>query len=290
MLADQDLVDFHVHSTASDGTHTPEELLLLAGRMGVRAIALCDHDTVEGLDRLGLDSRSPVVAISGVEVSCQCHDGRLHILGLGILRLDGGKLSALLSQTRRERDIRNRAMVTRLASAGVDLGFHEVMAEAQGQVMARPHFARALLRKGAVRSLQEAFDRFLGDQACGYVPKKKPEPETAVEALHDAGALAIVAHPGSLMRSNRPLEVILDDLVECGIDGIEAHHPDVGQNLRRRVLEYADKKDLLVSGGSDYHGENKENSFLGRGNDGTSIRAGSLRLLVEALRTRGYGL
>ena len=289
MIRKTDLVDLHAHSTCSDGTGSPAELVAAAVRKGLGLLALTDHDTLEGVQPfLGRAAEEGLCGIGGVEVS-SIHDGcRLHIVGLGITADRAGPAEKLLQRMRDWRHERNLKMVDRLGELGFRVSMDEVAAEAKGMVVGRPHYARALVRRGWVKNLREAFDRLLADHAPAYVPKRKARPDEVFPSLHQSGALAIVAHPHTLDDDAGSMERRLDELRERGADGAEAYHPDLTDRQTERVLKFAAGSGMLVSGGSDYHGKNKANVQLGRGAGRRKIVAGDVWPLLERLGDTGF--
>lgn len=285
MIKGTDIVDLHAHSTCSDGTDLPVELVAAAQRKGLGLLALTDHDTLDGLEPfLGCTEKEGLNGIGGVEVS-STHDGcRLHVVGLGLTPARALSVENLLQQMRDWRAERNLKMVDRLVDLGFPLAYDDVKAEAAGAVVGRPHFGRALVKKGYVKNLREAFDRLLADFAPAYVAKRKAQPREVTSALHEADALAIVAHPHTL-DGDGAMERRLEELRQLGADGVEAYHPDLTPGQTERVLAFAAETGMLVSGGSDYHGKNKANVQLGRGARRRKILAEGVWPLVERLTT-----
>jgi predicted metal-dependent phosphoesterase TrpH len=285
MLAPKDLVDFHTHSTASDGTTPPYQIIIQAHDVGVRMVALTDHDTVDGLEKFIFAApRYRIRAIPGIEISSQFGDRRLHVLGLGMRRRSWPDLEAFLQRVRSWRHERNEKMVQRINDLGMPLTLEEVDRERTGQILARPHFARAMVERGYVGSMQEAFDRVIGRDGPGYVAKRRPSPTEAVEILHETGALAIIAHPNSLVENDgAALEPVLAELLHAGFDGVEAYHPDMSPEQTRDSIEFALKRDVLVAGGSDFHGRNKKSNYLGRVHGGRKLFAEQVAPLIERL-------
>ncbi len=281
-IAPKDLVDFHAHSTVSDGTFKPFELILQAQKSGVRMVALTDHDTIAGLDSfLAAAGRFRIHAVPGIEISSDAEERRLHILGLGLRRHLWGELEGFLAAARRWRTERNEKMLERLNALGLALTMSEVEAHCGSPIVARPHFARALTEAGHVATLQQAFDELLGVGCPAYVRKQRPSPAAAVSALQAAGGVAMVAHPSSLVeRDNASLTDALTPLLEAGIDGIEVYHPDMTEAQSDEVLKFAQQHDLLVSGGSDFHGRNKPRNRLGRAHGARKIFAQQVAELV----------
>lgn len=282
-IAPKDLVDFHAHSTVSDGTFKPFELILQAQTSGVRMVALTDHDTIAGLDSfLAAAGRFLIHPVPGIEISSEAEERRLHILGLGLRRHLWGELESFLETARRWRTERNETMLERLNGLGFALTMDEVEVHCGSPIVTRPHFARALMKAGHVATMQQAFDELLGVGCPAYVPKQRPSPAAAVSALQAAGGVAIVAHPNSLVeRDSASLSDILTPLLEAGIDGVEVYHPDMTEAQSAEVLEFATRHDLLVSGGSDFHGRNKPGNRMGRGRSGRKLFARQMAALVD---------
>ncbi len=240
--------DLHTHTTASDGTLSPRELVWEAGRVGLRVLAVTDHDTVDGIaeateeaGRLGID------LIPGVELSTDVPGTEVHILGYFVDWQDE-EFGAVLRRLRQGRWARAQEMVRRLNRLGVPLAFQEVARQADG-TLGRPHVARALVAGGYVASFQEAFDRYLAKGRPAYVERERFTPEEALQAVLRAGGVPVFAHPlwgGERERVAR--------LVECGLRGIEAYYPDHSPQDVRRFLDWAQEFGLLATGGSDYHG------------------------------------
>ncbi len=257
-------VDLHVHSTASDGSLTPAEIVELAERNHLAAVALTDHDTTDGLAGAAAASAGITVRfVSGIEVSARFTDGTLHILGLGF-EANGRPVRRLAEQLLACRQERNPKMAAKLQSMGLDVTMDEWRAQAGGKVVGRLHLAGLLQRKGYVRSVGEAFDRYIGVGAPGFVDKERLAPADAIAAIHDGGGLAVLAHPPQLHCANSAqLERVVRSLRRDGLDAIEVYHPDHSPPQTRAYLDLARKLGLLVSGGSDFHGAGKPDARLG---------------------------
>lgn len=229
----------------------------MASACGLRALALTDHDCVDGWDefRAAADGFEPVC---GVEVSARRKGFDVHVLGLFVEPRDARFARRLngLEETRQER---TTAMIDRLRGAGVDLDPEAVRAISPKGTIGRPHLALALVHAGAAESVDDAFRRYLRPGRPGHVPKNGPSPEEAIEWIHDAGGVAVLAHPG-LLRKARWIE----DCAAAGLDGIEVWHPKHNAGQRERFLEVADRLDLVPSGGSDYHGRNVGDAEVGQ--------------------------
>lgn len=265
------LCDLHVHSTASDGSLAPHEVVELADRIRLAGVALTDHDTIEGLagaveTAAGLPE---LTLLCGVEVSATWPQGTLHILGLCIDPASPS-LAGLLARFRSSRNERNPKIVANLQALGVNITMDDVLTEAGSadpsqRVVSRAHMAAVLTKKGYARDFSDAFDRYIGTDAPAYVRRERIVPAEVIGAIHDAGGLAIVAHPAELQFANfAECETIVRSLRDVGLDGLEAYHSDHNNALVRFLLDLAKKLDLVVSGGSDFHGAVKPHVRLGR--------------------------
>lgn len=269
-------VDLHTHSTFSDGTKTPTELVTIATEKGLAGLALTDHDSLAGFPELSSAAgKAGIEVITGVEMSCE-HNGRdLHVLGYGVDDKDDG-LQGMLIKFREARENRGLGIVEKLREIGLDITKEEVLAQAAGGALGRPHIAKVLLEKKYVSHFGEAFDKYIGESCPAYVEKYKMNPTEAVAHIHDAGGLAFVAHPGYYI-GERVDEDAFNELLDRGFDGIEVHHPHHGRETVERLLAIANARDLLISGGSDYHG------IAGRDNLGVSMVPYEL---LERLKSR----
>lgn len=250
--------DLHLHTNFSDGTYTPEELVSQAARNHLAAIALTDHDTVEGCERAGEACRlAQIEFIPGTELTAEQNDNEIHILGY-FLDTQNKKLLSEIAKFQAVRQNRILEMVARLNKLNVPLKVEDVFALANCRSPGRPHVARALVKAGLCSSLDEAFERFLKKHRPAWVPKARISAQFAIELIHQASGLAVMAHPGL----NRSDEVI-PDLVEAGLDGIECFHTKHSTAVSEHYLEIADKHNLLVTGGSDCHGMSKGKPLIG---------------------------
>lgn len=244
-------VDLHLHSTASDGGFPPAEVVRRAVAGGLDLIALADHDTAVGVPEALEAAGDRIRVLPAIEISA-AHRGRdLHILGYAIDR-DTTALRDYEERARQARAVRIRAMIERLHGLDVTVAFDDVVAEAgpDASALARPHLARVLLADGHVKSFAEAFDRYIGDEGPAYVPVHLLDVAGAIDLIHDAGGLAVWAHP--------PLPLLgpaLRQFVEDGLDGIECYRPRLPEPDLRRVLAKARQHGLVVTGGSDWHGD-----------------------------------
>ena len=250
--------DLHLHTQFSDGTFTPEELVLHAQKSGLACIALTDHDTVEGCPRTAAACAAVQLEfISGSELTAEYEDTEVHVLGY-FLDTENKLLLERIAQFQSVRQNRIHEMVAALNKLGVPLKVESVFELANCKSPGRPHVARALMKEKLIGSLDEAFERYLKKGRPAWVPKTKMSALESVELIHQAGGLAVMAHPGL----NRTDEII-PALVEAGLDGIECFHTKHSTVMSERYLEIAEKFDLLVTGGSDCHGYSKNKPLIG---------------------------
>jgi predicted metal-dependent phosphoesterase TrpH len=242
-------VDLHVHSTASDGTLTPEEIVRKAVALGLYALAIADHDTVAGV-RPAMDTAlgTGLHVFPAVEISVDFRETEIHILGY-FVDLNHEPLIEAMRKVRDGRVDRARAIVRRLQDMGVKITFEDVLAEAGGGSVGRPHVARALAKIGAVATAQEAFDRYLSRGRPAYIPRYKLSPEQAVQLVAEAGGMPVFAHPGLSRRDD-----MIDALRPLGLLGIEAYHTDHDAKATQHYISMARRRGMYITGGSDSHG------------------------------------
>ncbi|HTX73350.1 MAG TPA: PHP domain-containing protein [Rectinemataceae bacterium] len=265
------MIDLHSHSTASDGSYSPTELVHLAVESGLSALALTDHDTVGGIPEAESTAGARGLRIiRGVEVEIAFEPGEFHLLGLGLERLDG-ELGEALDRLGRSRDERNARILERLGEAGMELSMDELRETAGAGRIGRPHIAGLLVKNKAVRTRQEAFDRFLGKGRPFYESKDCLELAEALRMIRAAGGRVIVAHPLSLFVSWGHLASIMDEWKELGIDGIEAYHPTAKLSQCRRLERMGRERGFMISAGSDFHGAIRPDRRLGRTAGGLPI-------------------
>ncbi len=243
------LADLHIHTTASDGAWTPKKVVQAAADLGLGAIGITDHDTVDGLDEaLEAGHKFGITVVPGIEISAiHGHNTEVHVLGY-FFDYHNPALVEQLNVLRDSRENRGRKMVEQLNAAGVPITFEKVLELAQGGAIGRPHVARALMEIGEVGSIDAAFGKWLQEGAPGYVGRYKISPTDAVRLIIQAGGVACCAHPGKLNRDE-----VLVDLIDEGMRGIEARHPDHGPATTRFYEKFAVKRGLIATGGSDSH-------------------------------------
>lgn len=266
------MIDLHSHTTASDGTYTPLELVEAGVAGKLEALAVTDHDTFAGFDEaLPFAQQKGLDLICGIELSTKIEAPvrrTVHLLGYF---LSGGPASQFLDWIRLLQDTRkdrNRRLASKLQSMGFDITIEEV--EALGRRMAgRPHFAKLMVQKGYCANSTEAFDKYLDESAPGYVDRDEPSLKDGIARIRDAGGVTSLAHPIRLgKRDPVEEEALIASLVDCGLQAIEVFHSDHSQSDVARYLAIARKFGLKITGGSDFHGENKPSIELGRGANG----------------------
>jgi predicted metal-dependent phosphoesterase TrpH len=260
------LIDLHTHTTYSDGSATPEELITRAASKGASAVAVTDHDTVSGLPRArAIAARAGVELINGIEISAEYAPGTMHILGYYIDD-ESEELRLRLAELKQARDDRNPEIARRLQAMGFGISYEEVAGLAGNEMVGRPHFARLMVERGYARDMQDAFDRFLAKGAAAYVEKKRLSPRAAIALIHDAGGAAVLAHPYQLkLPAIEDADRLVGTLAEMGLDGIEAVYSRHSEEQRELYARMAARWGLLVTGGSDYHGTYKPDIDIVKG-------------------------
>jgi predicted metal-dependent phosphoesterase TrpH len=275
-------IDLHLHTTHSDGSLCPAEVLALAKQANVTALAITDHDITTGIpeamvagDELGID------IIPGVEISSFEGKNELHILGY-YLDWQDGLLKERLSTLRASRHRRNPLIIERLRAAGLDVTYEEVRAIAGTESVGRPHIARLLMEKKYVTSAKEAFDRYLAEGRPAYVARELPSPAEAIRWIKEAKGVAVLAHPTWLKESGEALQKCVAGLKEAGLGGIEVHYSTHTKSQTDSYLDMARRLDLLVTGGSDFHGLTKPDIEVGKGRGGLTVSPRLLAPLQKA--------
>lgn len=269
--------DLHTHTTASDGTQRPAANVQMAFDAGLAAIAITDHDTVSGVaEALIAGLELGIEVVPGVEISTVAKGQDIHVLGYYI-QIDNEQFLQRLASLRETRDTRNNMIIERLQQLGIDITMAEVLREVEniktkGDTVGRPHIAAVLLNKGYVSSISEAFDRYLGSGAAAYANPPRIEPATAIKWIQEAGGKAVLAHPGIYHD-----DALVEAITEQGLDGIEVYHSDHTPEEEAKYLLLAQRTGLLITAGSDFHGE--------RGGVVFHAPVGSRRIGIDVLQS-----
>lgn len=244
-------VDLHIHTTASDGRLTPEEVVRIAAKQGLSVIAITDHDSLAGIEPalLAAESVPSLRVIPGLEINTDTPNAEVHILGYFIDYRNKG-LKQTLERLRNSRETRARKIVAKLGELGIDVAWHRVLELSGGGSIGRPHIAQAMFERGYIPSFQEAFIKYIGRQGPAYVERERLSPQEAVELVVKAGGLPVLAHPANI----DDLEELLVELKDAGLVGLEAYYDGYQRKIIDRLVNLATKHGLITSGGSDFHG------------------------------------
>ena len=281
-------IDLHIHSTASDGSLTPADIIDHAQKLNLAAIAITDHDSVDGSkEALQIGIPPSLHFLTGVEISA-AHppffpgSGSFHILGYAI-HLDNRDLNQALSKLQDARKNRNPEILKRLNKLGFRISLEEVnQAVGEGQ-LGRPHIAYAMLKKGFVASINEAFDKYLGNAGPAYVDKDRIECEQAISIIRAAGGVPVLAHPALLnIENNQKLDALLQNLVKIGLAGIEVYYPGHSPQQIRQYTELAENYGLLMTGGTDFHGSITPDTKMGSGDGDLFVPYTLYKELIDA--------
>jgi 3',5'-nucleoside bisphosphate phosphatase len=279
-------IDLHTHSSVSDGTDTPSELVGKARAVGLDVVGLTDHDTFDGLDEAVTEGeRLGVHVVRGMELSCSRRGSSVHVLAYGADPARPG-LAAEMARVRDGRLGRLAGVLAKLAELGVPVSQAEVMAQVgESPSVGRPHIADALIKAGHVRDRQEAFDRFLADGGPAHVHRYTIEVDRGIDLVHEAGGLAVIAHPWGRGREQVLPPRVLEALVrDHGLDGVEVDHQDHDSDTRRQLRTLADSLGVLATGSSDYHGTGKLDHDLGCNTTDPTVFNEMQRRLAQAAR------
>ena len=258
-----DTIDLHTHSTFSDGTFTTLQLVKYAEEKGLKAFALTDHDTTEGVKE-AKSIETNVEVISGVEISTRYDKKEIHIVGLYVNENDAD-LNKQLKYYREKRVTRNFEILEKLNSLGVNITIDDVKESCTGDVISRAHIAKALVSKGFVGSYTEAFDRYLGDNKCAYVPRETLNYEESMELITKAGGVPVLAHPLLYKMSDTNLENMMVKLRQKGLKAVEVYYSTHSNSDTQHIMAMANRVGLIYSGGSDFHGATKPKIDMGTG-------------------------
>ena len=259
------MIDLHMHSIFSDGTLTPEELVEAAVELELKAISLTDHDTVSGVGRMiAAAENTSVQVIPGVEIGADFGPGTMHILGY-FVDFESRMLHDHLDWIRNGRETRNEEIFRKLHMLGMPLTWEEIKEHAGDEMIGRPHFALAMIKKGYVYNLREAFDKFLAKKRPAYAERKRLSPEASIELIRSAGGVAVLAHPYSLELGKRETKKVVRWLAEAGLGGIEVYYTNNDRVAIKQFGKLAREYDLVATGGSDFHGTTTPDVSLGTG-------------------------
>ena len=255
-------IDLHTHTTYSDGTDTPAELINKALAAGISIIGLTDHDSISGWQEATNALRVGISLVPGAEISCQTSDGiSVHILGL-LFDSNNSELMDTLEKTRENRHGRMEKIIARINEAGIDITMNDVLEQlSDGATLGRPHLADALVKKGIVASRDEAFTQMLHNNSKYYVSHYSPTPEAAIKLIKAAGGVSVIAHPMASHRGRTISQETFGSIIEAGLDGIEVDHRDHSPDEKLQLIQLASESNLVMTGASDYHGNGKLNTL-----------------------------
>lgn len=255
-------IDLHLHTTCSDGTFTPKELVQEAKKAGLSGIAITDHDTIEGVDEaLAAGSKRGIEVLSGIEISAYLDEIPMHILGYGFRHQDAS-LQNDLKKIQKARSVRNDGILTRLNALGIDVTKNDLMRYSEVGQTGRPHFAKLLVEKKIVKTVDEAFYRYLRKGGRAYVERKRLMVSDAIAMITNAGGIAVLAHPLSIDQTMLTLPSIIREIKTFGLAGLEAYYPIYSLTIRQKLIKIAQELGLLITGGSDYHGAFRNEATL----------------------------
>jgi predicted metal-dependent phosphoesterase TrpH len=266
------MIDLHTHSTASDGTMSPTALVRHAKERRLEALALTDHDTVEGLEEaLTAGECEGIEIVPGIEISAEFPESTLHILGYYVDFTNRAFLDNI-SILQKARNERNPAIIKKLQALGLAITLEEVAAEAETGQVGRPHFAQVLLKKGYIKTPREAFERYLAKGAPAYTDKFRFAPADAIAHIKNAGGIPVLGHPFTLKyKTADELDAIIADMAGWGLMGIEAYYSEHSETQVRLYKDLAEKHNLVITGGSDFHGQNIKGISLGTGKGSLNV-------------------
>lgn len=252
------MVDFHVHTNCSDGLLSPDEVVRKAKEIGLAAIGIADHDSVDGIEEaIKTGNEIDIEVVPAVELSCLYNNNDIHVLGYYI-DYKNPELLSFLESVQKKRLERAYKIVGKLSEQGINIDVERVLELSSGASVGRPHIAQALLEQGYVSSFNEAFWKFIGYHCPAYVPKMEINPQEGINLIKKFAGISILAHPGSYHKDD-----IVYALIAAGVEGIEVWHPEHSENSAEHYLEISQKNGLLITGGSDCHGGRKGKIFMG---------------------------
>jgi predicted metal-dependent phosphoesterase TrpH len=277
------VIDLHTHSTVSDGSESPEHVVALAAAAGCTAVALTDHDCLDGIAAArSAATGAGLELVPGCEISCE-HPATMHIL-VYFIEPGEGPLQDSLIDLQKARDNRNHRMADLMSSLGLPVTYDEIQEEAGGQGAGRPHIAAILVRKGVVNSIQEAFDTWLAKGRPAYLPKERLSPAVALRLARASGGVPVLAHPLSLGLEPAELASTVAELTDLGLGGLEAIYGRYSPGERAGITALASRHGLVATGGSDYHGRYKPDLDVGVGHGDLDVPDVALEQLRSARR------
>lgn len=278
------MIDLHTHSTVSDGSEAPETVVSMAGKAGLSAVALTDHDRLDGIESARRRAGEVgVELIPGCELSLE-HSGTMHLL-VFFVEPGEGPLQDELARLQDARDNRNQQMVERMAELDLPVTYEEIEQEAGGMGAGRPHIANILVRKGVVGSIQEAFDTLLAKGKPAYIPKERLKPKTAMQLARASGGTPVLAHPLSLGLEPTELDRTIGELAGLGLAGVEGIYGRYSTEERQGIADLGRRHSLVVTGGSDYHGRYKPDLEVGTGRGDLAVPDDVLAALRDRTKT-----
>lgn len=252
-----DYVDLHLHTTASDGSFTPEEVVVKAEQLGFSAIAITDHDTVKGIEvAVQKAKRLDLEVVPGIEINTDYANTEVHVLGYYI-DYENSALLNKLKELKESRYTRAKKIVAKLNNLGVEIDFDEVLSLADGAALGRSHIAQLILEKGYVQDWGQVFDKYIGRQAPAYVERERLDVKGAINLIKKANGVPIIAHPGLINNDE-----LLTEFIKWGVQGIEVYHTEHNKQEQEKYLEFANENNLLITGGSDCHGPRRKDGVL----------------------------
>lgn len=260
------MLDLHVHTTASDGELSPEEVVRLAAQNKVTTIAIADHDTVSGLDRAIEEGKKlNIKVIPGVELNSYVEKGKMHILGYN-MDYKKSEFASKMKELKQDRDERNRKFIEEFNNQNINITLEDVKKYAFGEILAKPHFAQALLNKNYIKDIEEAYSKYFNAYPMNTIKREALMPKDAIQIIKQAGGIAVLAHPVTLKLDDEQLEQKIQELKSYGLDGIECYNNIHTQEDINKLRSIADKFNLLITAGSDFHGPiSTPNVEIGRG-------------------------
>lgn len=263
-MDDKIVADLHTHTENSDGTYSVEELIKAAKEKGLKSIGITDHDTVNGLFNVeALSKKYNIEIIKGIEMSCNLNGKDVHILGYG-LNIEDDDFKKELIRIKKIREERNDKIIEKLNKLKLNVTLDELKTIAKGDIISKAHFADLMIKKGYVYTKGDAFKNYLGKSGLVFVEKKNYKPIDAVKTLKANGALISLAHPKLIGANDNEIEKLIMDLKEFGLEGLEVNYYSFDKKDKEKYIKLANKYNLIITGGSDFHGENRVNVSLGQ--------------------------